>query len=125
MDAPNFTVPTMTTSTAIPGGGVVCNVTAAHQLSAYESQTLQAEFLAACEAGAGHLAIGLAKVEFMSSAALGVLVTAHKACGKSGQRLVLFGLRPEIVNLLKMTHLDRLFRIVADEPAAVKALTGK
>jgi anti-sigma B factor antagonist len=113
------------TTTKVVGGLVISRVTAAHQLSAYESQALTSELLAAADAAKGRLAVDMSIVEFMSSSALGVLVTVHKACNKLGGRLVVFGLRDDLVKLIKITHLDRLFTLASDEQAALKALAGR
>lgn len=56
------------------------------------------------------------QVQFLSSQVIGMLLSLHKriAAAKSadpGAQLVLCGLRPELLELLKITRLDRLLTI--------------
>jgi anti-sigma B factor antagonist len=54
-------------------------------------------------------------VSFMSSAALGKLVTLYKKSHSNGSDLKLCGIRPEIIDIFAVTRLDRLFDIRTDE----------
>ena len=73
--------------------------------------------------GAKHgnrIALNLEQVGFLSSAGLGALVTLHKACASKGGRLVVYGVQDPILQLLKLTHLDKLLVIVPTRDAAVE-----
>ena len=54
-------------------------------------------------------------VSFMSSAALGKLVTLYKKSHTNGSDLKLCGIRPEVVDIFAVTRLDRLFDIRANQ----------
>ena len=54
-------------------------------------------------------------VSFMSSAALGKLVTLFKKSHSNGSDLKLCGIHPEVIDVFSVTRLDRLFDIRTDE----------
>ena len=57
-------------------------------------------------------------VKFMSSAMLGKLVQLHKKAGEYKVKLKFCSIDPEIRQVFKITKLDKLFDIAADEAAA-------
>jgi anti-sigma B factor antagonist len=57
-------------------------------------------------------------VKFMSSSMLGKLVQVHKKSGEFKVKLKLCSIDPEIRQVFKITKLDKLFDIEADEAAA-------
>ena len=57
-------------------------------------------------------------VKFMSSSMLGKLVQMHKKSGEFKVKLKLCSIDPEIRQVFKITKLDKLFDIAADEEAA-------
>ena len=57
-------------------------------------------------------------VKFMSSSMLGKLVQVHKKAGEFKVKLKLCSIDPEIRQVFKITKLDKLFEIEADETAA-------
>ncbi len=70
----------------------------------------------------GCVAIDLTKVDFMDSSGLGVLVSLLKKVRPEGN-LVLYGLRPSVAEILRLTHLDAVFGCQPDRAAALAALT--
>lgn len=60
-------------------------------------------------------------VKFMSSSMLGKLVQVHKKCQEFKVKLKLASIDPEIRQVFKITKLDKLFEIEADEASARKA----
>jgi anti-anti-sigma factor len=71
--------------------------------------------------GKGHptVLIDLTETEFIDSFGLGILVGNHKLLSEEGRRLVLLNANPNptsyVRRLFEMTHLTRVFTIVADE----------
>jgi anti-sigma B factor antagonist len=65
------------------------------------------------------------KVQFMSSAMLGRLVSIHKKCQEFKVKLKLSSINPEIQKVFKITKLDKLFDIAANEAAARKAFSKR
>ena len=60
-------------------------------------------------------------VEFLSSAALGKLITLDKKVKKAGGELRLSNILPDIYEVFAITKLNRLFKIDEDESDALAA----
>ena len=73
------------------------------------------------ELGRTKLLLNFGNVEYLSSAALGKLITLNKKIGAVGGRLVLSNIRPEIYEVFEITRLDKLFKIKKDEQEALQA----
>jgi anti-anti-sigma factor len=61
-------------------------------------------------------------VEFMSSAALGKLISFEKKVAAKKAKLMLTNIRPEIYEVFAITRLTKLFTIKDDEADALAAL---
>ena len=84
----------------------VQSTTVLHVAGAVDSNTapeLQEALLRATEAPAGAVELDLAKVSFLSSAGLRVLLMAAKALQKRGERLRLINVPLPIQNILNLT----------------------
>jgi anti-sigma B factor antagonist len=67
------------------------------------------------------LLLNFSSVDFLSSAALGKLITLDKKMKAHGGTLKLSNIRPEIFEVFSITKLDRLFDIREDEADALAA----
>ena len=67
------------------------------------------------------LVLNFSSVDFLSSAALGKLITLDKKVKAQGGLLKLCNIRPEIYEVFAITRLDRLFDIKDDEADALAA----
>jgi anti-sigma B factor antagonist len=77
--------------------------------------------LVADEQANGHLLLDFTRVEYLSSQAIGMVVALHKkASSVAGGKLVLCGVGPQLMQLLKITRLDRLLKVVKTQGDAVK-----
>jgi anti-sigma B factor antagonist len=65
--------------------------------------------------------LNFSSVEFLSSSALGKLITMEKKVKSAGGDLKLSNIRPEIYEVFTITKLDRLFEIHQDEANALAA----
>jgi len=65
------------------------------------------------------LLLNFTNVEFLSSAALGKLITLDKKVKKAGGQLQLSNIRPEIYEVFAITRLNKLFDIRDDEADAL------
>lgn len=74
--------------------------------------------------GERRLVLDLARVEFIDSSGLGVLVALLKRQGTEG-RLALAALRPPVERLLALTRLDRVFSIHATVAAAAADIAAR
>jgi anti-sigma B factor antagonist len=71
-----------------------------------------------------HLVLNFAKVQYLSSQAIGIILTLNKKLTGSsagGQNLVLCGIGPQLMQLLKITRLDRILNI---KPTVAEAVAG-
>jgi anti-sigma B factor antagonist len=71
--------------------------------------------------GRERLLLDFSAVDFLSSAALGKLITLDKKMKAHGGALKLAGIRPEIYEVFAITKLNRLFDIRRDEAEALAA----
>ena len=63
----------------------------------------------------------MANVEYLSSAALGKLITLNKKLQNAKGKLILCAIDPQIHEVFEITKLDRFFKIIKDEQAALQA----
>ena len=63
---------------------------------------------AALDSGAGDLFVDLRDVEMLDATGLGMLVGAHRRAGRTGRRLVLRNLSPQLARLLRVSRLNRI-----------------
>lgn len=68
------------------------------------------------------MVLNFAKVEFMSSAALGKLIGFEKKARIAKAKLILTNIRPEIYEVFAITKLTKLFTIKDDEADALAIL---
>jgi anti-sigma B factor antagonist len=68
------------------------------------------------------LVLDFSNVKFLSSSALGVLITLRKKSEEIKGRLLLCSLRPELRKVFKITSLDKLFEFYDNEEKALNAL---
>ena len=64
------------------------------------------------------VALDLTRVGFLDSSGLGALVSLLKLVRSNGE-LVLFGLKPSVQEILRLTHLDSVFTSASNEEAAL------
>ncbi len=72
------------------------------------------------ESGRKKLLLNFGNVEYMSSAALGKLITLNKKVQAAGGRLVLCNIDPQIREVFEITKLDKLFTIRPNEQEALQ-----
>lgn len=87
-----------------------------------EAQVIENELRAAAASRKWRIVLDLGEVTLLASMGLGMLVSMHKACAQNGGKLIICGLRGELMSLLKITHLERVLKIVSDRDTAAKAL---
>jgi len=68
------------------------------------------------------LVLNFSKVEFLSSAALGKLITFEKKAKRNDSQLILTNISPEIFQVFAITNLDKLFTIKDTEVDALAVL---
>ena len=71
--------------------------------------------------GRKSLLLNFTSVDFLSSAALGKLITLDKKVKAHGGKLKLCNIRPEIYEVFEITKLNKLFTIHKDEQSALQS----
>jgi anti-anti-sigma factor len=74
---------------------------------------------------AGHgwrVAIDMSEVMLLASVGLGALVTLNKSCKANSGRLAVYSVAAEIMEVMKITRLDKILSICPDRDSAIKAL---
>ncbi len=72
--------------------------------------------------GRKKLVLNFSNVEFLSSAALGKLITFEKKSKRQDAELILTNISPEIFQVFAITNLDKLFQIKDSEADALAVL---
>jgi anti-sigma B factor antagonist len=105
-------------------GGVLVARIEENQVGAAIADELRLRIRAELPQSGARLAIDLSKVDFLDSSGLGALVSLLKAVRPCGD-LVLFGMRPSVAEILRLTHLDAVFSCEPDEAAALARISAE
>ncbi len=108
-------------SCELVGNTVVAKVLV-EKIAERESQVIQTELGQAVASFGWRLALDATQLTMLPSVGLGALVNINKSCKSNGGRFVIFNLAAEILDVMKLTRLDRIVTIVKDRDAALKAL---
>lgn len=73
------------------------------------------------ELGRRKILLNFGNVEYLSSAALGKLITLNKKLQSVSGRLILCNIDPQIYEVFEITKLNKLFNIQKEEQAALQA----
>jgi anti-anti-sigma factor len=65
------------------------------------------------------LLLSLERADFCDSLGVAWLLSCHRRFKDAGGKLVLHSVPPLVMSTLRLLHLDRVFHLAADEPAAV------
>ncbi len=83
---------------------------------------LKAEFLVLCKPKVTQkLVVDMSKVDFCDSSGLSALLIADRAMREHGGSVHLVGVHKKILDLMKISHLDRVFTINAKMAEALSA----
>jgi anti-anti-sigma factor len=103
-----------------PTDGVMLAEVLREKITEHENHAVFTDLSAAAGAHGHRIALDLTQVGLLSSAGLGGLITLHKACAAKGGRLVVYGVQSPILDLLKLTRLDRLLLVAPSQAEAVQ-----
>jgi anti-sigma B factor antagonist len=92
------------------------------EVDVYTAPRLRERLVELVDGGAKHLIVDLAKVEFLDSTGLGVLVGAMKRLKTAGGQLTLVCARESLLKIFRITALDQVFTIVPTVDAAPTAV---
>lgn len=85
-----------------------------------ECMAVMNDLCAAAKGTSWRIALDLSAVMLLASAGLGTLINLHKQSNGSGGKLVIFGLREEISELMRITKLHRLLTIADSRDDAIR-----
>lgn len=108
---------------AEPAGNAVNLTILSAQIGDREAQIITGEIEQAAALANWRVAIDMSRVTFLASAGLGVLVSAHNAAKGAKGKMAVYNIPPSLMEMLKLTHLDKLFVIKPDQAAAIKAVS--
>jgi anti-sigma B factor antagonist len=91
------------------------------QIGAVQGAELRARVRAALPAEGARIAIDLSRVEFLDSSGLGALVSLLKEVRPTGD-VVLYGAKPSVAEILRLTHLDAVFHCARGRDEALRHL---
>lgn len=95
------------------------------RLDAAAAPTFKQNITDAISRGNVRLALHIAHVSFMDSTGLGALVSALKAARKANGDIGIIAPSPQVQKLLKLTAMDRVFRIFPSPDEALQQLGGR
>jgi anti-sigma B factor antagonist len=93
------------------------------QIGATEGAELRERILAELPAEGARIAIDLSRVDFLDSSGLGSLVSLLKEVRPTGD-VVLYGAKPTVTDILRLTHLDSVFHCAPGRDQALRHLAG-
>jgi len=85
----------------------------------HDVETFGAELMALTEVPGRRIVISFLGVRYLTSLVLGKLIQVHKRLAESGGEMRLADIHPQIQEVFRITHLDRLFEIYDHEDEAV------
>ena len=104
--------------------GVLVIELTGHLLGAQANAAVMSIVLQNIEAGVKKVVFNLKGVNYVDSAGLGMLLSASSKIKNAGCRLVICSLSDQVVKLLKTTKVESVFKIAADETAAIALLNA-
>jgi anti-sigma B factor antagonist len=84
-------------------------------------QVIGEQLFGLVEEGKRKILLNFNNVEYLSSAALGKLITLNKKLQAAQGRLVLCNIHPQIFEVFEITKLDKFFDIQKEEQAALQS----
>src|SRR3712207_794301 len=95
------------------------------RLDAAAAPTFKQQITDAISQGNVRLALHIAHVSFMDSTGLGALASALKAARKANGDISIIAPSPQVQKLLKLTAMDRVFRVFPSPDEALQQLDGR
>jgi anti-sigma B factor antagonist len=99
-------------------------VTICGEVDVYTSPRVRSLMLEQFDAGSTSLIVDLAKVDYLDSSGLGILVAGLKRAREHGGEIYLAGCKPRVLRVLEVTGLNRVFTMVSSVDEAVGKAGG-
>ncbi len=104
--------------------GAMCKITCT-AIGQREAGVIQDALKPVLGSAKGRIVLDMAAVNILGSMGLGMLVSVTRDCKAAGGQLAIFGLRRDLLELVKITKLDQFLSIATDEAAAIKKVQKK
>lgn len=85
-----------------------------------EAPIIEGELKTVAMSANNRVILDLSSVTVLGSMGLGMLVTLTKRCRDGGGKLAIFGVSPALLDLIKLTKLDKFLIITRDEATAIE-----
>lgn len=92
------------------------------RIDASNSSAFKGRILDLINEGNRDIVLDLSGVDFIDSSGLGAIISSLKTLGDEGD-LVLCGIRDSVMNLFRLTRMNRVFKIFPDEKEGISALS--
>lgn len=92
--------------------------------NAEQFKTALGPSLVACKPGGDQLVLDLTGLEYISSAGLRVLMLASRDVKTRNGNLVVCGLQPVVREIFEISRFNIVFRVLADQAAALAEMRG-
>lgn len=104
--------------------GVLVGRVLVHTLSEYESGVVFADISAPAAPAAPNprIVLNCEEVEMIASAGIGMFINLQRQCKDNGGAFAAFGLNKDIVNVLRLTRMDRVFTLAESQEEAITAV---
>lgn len=102
--------------------GVLVAQIKAESLSEYESGVVLREIEAHAPQAGWNVVLDMAEVRFMASSGIGMIISLMKSCKANKGKLAVCSITDEILSVLRLTKVDKLFNIRADVDNAIKTV---
>jgi len=102
-------------------GGVTC-IRLTGRLDADGADRIDVPFTANVDAVGRNAVIDLSGVTFVASMGIRLLLAAARGLSRKGAKMVLFGARDRVQNVLEEAAIDQIIAVVATEAQALEAL---
>ena len=89
-----------------------------NRLDAHNARAFKSKIVECVENGEDRIALDMSQVEFIDSSGLGAIVSSLKAMG-GGRSLSIFGLNPPTMSMFKLTRMDRVLSLYANQDEAL------
>ena len=94
------------------------------RIDAHAAPDLKAQVGAQMDAGKGRVVLDLSEVELVDSTGLGAILFLYKKAPRPGGGFVLCGCRAAVLDLMKLTRMERVFKFLPTEAEAVASIAG-
>jgi len=94
------------------------------RIDANAAPDLKTQVGAQMDAGHPKVVLDLAEVELVDSTGLGAILYLYKKAPRPSGGFVLCGCRAAVLDLMKLTRMERVFKFLPSEAEAVAALAG-